>query len=438
MNEALQIAASLVLLVGLVLTPRARTLSVPARVAVAVLFGALFVQQVLDVLERHRVAWADPVGDAIAGAVPFLWGGLLLLMVDRFHTRRLSAQRAQTDSLIDELPAAVAVLDAGARVVRTSAGWRQLFPSAPLDVPLSESVGPLPEALAAALRRTLADELRGAGDAERVPGEDRWWSWVVSSWQDADASGAIVMIQDVTSRVHRETDRESTQRLAIVGELAAGVAHDMNNLLTVLQLHVESMRRRSGSANEASLRSMEEAVQLASEMTHGVLRLAKPGEDEGRAQVALASLVGDTVRLVRSTLLRKYELVLTSTGRPATLDGSATRLQQMLLNLIVNARDAMPEGGRIDVSVVATEDEAQIRVSDRGPGIAPELLPRIFTPFFTTKGAAGTGLGLSVVRGVAEEHGGRIEVSSEPGEGTTFTITLPVGSHARVPQRRAS
>ncbi|MCB9630579.1 MAG: PAS domain-containing protein [Sandaracinus sp.] len=233
MNEALQIAASLVLLVGLVLTPRARTLSVPARVAVAVLFRALFVQQVLDVLERHRVAWADPVGDAIAGAVPFLWGGLLLLMVDRFHTRRLSAQRAQTDSLIDELPAAVAVLDAGARVVRTSAGWRQLFPSAPLDVPLSESVGPLPEALAAALRRTLADELRGAGDAERVPGEDRWWSWVVSSWQDADASGAIVMIQDVTSRVHRETDRESTQRLAIVGELAAGVAHDMNNLLTV-------------------------------------------------------------------------------------------------------------------------------------------------------------------------------------------------------------
>ncbi|MCB9630578.1 MAG: ATP-binding protein [Sandaracinus sp.] len=141
---------------------------------------------------------------------------------------------------------------------------------------------------------------------------------------------------------------------------------------------------------------------------------------------------------MRSTLLRKYELVLTSTGRPATLDGSATRLQQMLLNLIVNARDAMPEGGRIDVSVVATEDEAQIRVSDRGPGIAPELLPRIFTPFFTTKGAAGTGLGLSVVRGVAEEHGGRIEVSSEPGEGTTFTITLPVGSHARVPQRRAS
>lgn len=289
----------------------------------------------------------------------------------------------------------------------------------------------MPESLALAIGRTLAEGGRAKGDAERVPGEDRWWSWGVAPWNEDASAGALVMIEDVTERVRGQADRDSTQRLAVIGELAAGVAHDMNNLLTILQLNLAMLRDVAAHERPAltadALSSMNEAVELASTMTRGVLRLARAESSAERELVSLPSVVEDTVRLVRSTLLRRYELVSSVEGA-STLAGNATRLQQMLLNLIVNARDAMPEGGRIDVVLTETAGEATLRVIDHGVGIAPSDQSRLFTPFFTTKGARGTGLGLSVVRAVVEEHGGRVAVESALGRGTTFSITLPTST----------
>lgn len=398
-----QTATALVLALGLVLALRATRLPVSIRVAVAAVLGTLLAQQTMDLLELEGVAWADPVGDTLAGAVPFLWGALLLLVSDRFHLRRLSSERAQTHSLIDDVPAAVALLDGHGRVVRASATWRELFPATE-GTPPTATPRSMPESLALAIGRTLAEGGRAKGDAERVPGEDRWWSWGVAPWNEDASAGALVMIEDVTERVRDQADRDSTQRLAVIGELAAGVAHDMNNLLTILQLNLAMLRDVAAHERPAltadALASMNEAVELASTMTRGVLRLARAESVEGAS----------------------------------TLAGNATRLQQMLLNLIVNARDAMPDGGRIDVVLTETAGEATLRVIDHGVGIAPSDQSRLFTPFFTTKGARGTGLGLSVVRAVVEEHGGRVAVESALGRGTTFSITLPtsVASEPRV------
>ncbi len=432
-----QTATALVLALGLVLALRATRLPVSIRVAVAAVLGTLLAQQTMDLLELEGVAWADPVGDTLAGAVPFLWGALLLLVSDRFHLRRLSSERAQTHSLIDDVPAAVALLDGHGRVVRASATWRELFPATE-GTPPTATPRSMPESLALAIGRTLAEGGRAKGDAERVPGEDRWWSWGVAPWNEDASAGALVMIEDVTERVRGQADRDSTQRLAVIGELAAGVAHDMNNLLTILQLNLAMLRDVAAHERPAltadALSSMNEAVELASTMTRGVLRLARAESSAERELVSLPSVVEDTVRLVRSTLLRRYELVSSVEGA-STLAGNATRLQQMLLNLIVNARDAMPEGGRIDVVLTETAGEATLRVIDHGVGIAPRDQSRLFTPFFTTKGARGTGLGLSVVRAVVEEHGGRVAVESALGRGTTFSITLPT-SVASEPRAR--
>ncbi|MCU0674793.1 MAG: PAS domain-containing sensor histidine kinase [Myxococcota bacterium] len=425
-----QTATALVLALGLVLALRATGLPMSIRVAVVTVLGTLLAQQTMDLLELEGVAWADPIGDTLAGAVPFLWGALLLLVTDRFHLSRLGTQRAQTHSLIDDVPAAVALLDERGRVVRASTTWRHVF--APTGgAPPEATLDAMPADLALAIGRTLTEGGRATREAERVPGEDRWWSWRVAPWNEDGPAGALVMIEDVTERVRLQADRDSTQRLAVLGELAAGVAHDMNNLLTILQLNLAMLRDVAAHERPAltadALTSMNEAVELASTMTRGVLRLARAESSSERELVSLSTIVDDTVRLVRSTLLRRYELVSAVEG-DATLGGNATRLQQMLLNLIVNARDAMPDGGRIDVVLTETEGEATLRVSDHGVGIAPSDQSRLFTPFFTTKGASGTGLGLSVVRAVVEEHRGRIVVDSTLGRGTTFSITLPTSA----------
>src|SRR5581483_4783027 len=213
------------------------------------------------------------------------------------------------------------------------------------------------------------------------------------------------------------------------GEPAAGVAHEINNPLFAILGLTEFLLKEAetGSKARERLELIQETGLEIKEIVRALLDFARENAEE-RHTVDLGDVVRSTVELVRRTNAHKgVELVDVYDRAEATIVASPNQLKQLFLNLIANARQAMPEGGTIHVQVRREHGWATARVSDDGQGIPPELQQRIFEPFFTTRRATGgTGLGLSVSLGIAESHGGTLTVTSAPGEGSAFTLRLPL------------
>jgi signal transduction histidine kinase len=224
------------------------------------------------------------------------------------------------------------------------------------------------------------------------------------------------------------------QRVSSLGVLAGGVCHELNNALTpILNYAKLGLRNPDPAYRERALEKILEAAERASAITGGVLGLARPRADR-REPADLARLVEEVILLVGKDLSsHRVQLDLQVDNRPHVRVNPA-QIQQVLLNLIINARQAMPRGGTVKVRVAHEPNArlAEVSVADTGDGIAPADLRRIFEPFFTTKtgpddaGLGGTGLGLSVCRDIVESHRGRLRAESRVGQGTTFTLRLPV------------
>ncbi|MEQ1567558.1 MAG: ATP-binding protein, partial [Myxococcota bacterium] len=265
--------------------------------------------------------------------------------------------------------------------------------------------------------------------------------WLRCEWYDT------VLVRDgqrvVLSVVHDRTEREKleqqlrvAQRREVVGTLVGGIAHDFNNLLTAMFASIGFLddrlaQRAHLDVGEArsELGQLEEAAARAADLTRQLLMFLR--DDRGRARPVHLNEVVEAV----STLLRRvggsqvsFDLRLDPSLAPVEAVGG--QLEQVVMNLCLNARDAMPEGGAIQVTTarVAEEggDTVVLTVSDSGTGMTPDLQERIFEPFFTTKPTGqGTGLGLAVTAAIVERHGGRISVASSPGAGSRFTVVLP-------------
>jgi two-component system NtrC family sensor kinase len=226
-------------------------------------------------------------------------------------------------------------------------------------------------------------------------------------------------------------DRQLVQsgRLAAIGELAAGVAHEINNPLFAILGLTEFLLEEAEPGTQAHRRLLliQESGLEIKEIVRALLDFARENAEERRV-VPLEDVIRSTLDLVRRTNAHKgIELVETYDGSGAAVQASPNQLKHAVLNLIANARQAMPDGGTVRVDVRRDGDTVVASVSDDGPGIAPEAGERIFEPFFTTKRlTGGTGLGLSVSLGIAESHGGSLTLDSEPGAGATFTLRLPV------------
>ncbi len=224
------------------------------------------------------------------------------------------------------------------------------------------------------------------------------------------------------------------QRVSSLGVLAGGVCHELNNALTpILNYAKLGLRNPDPAYRERALQKILEAAERASAITGGVLGLARPRADR-REPADLARLVEEVILLVGKDLSsHRVQLDFQVANRPHVKVNPA-QIQQVLLNLIINARQAMPRGGTVKVRVAHEPNArlAEVSVADTGDGIAPADLRRIFEPFFTTKtgpddvGLGGTGLGLSVCRDIVESHRGRLRAESRVGQGTTFTLRLPV------------
>ena len=248
---------------------------------------------------------------------------------------------------------------------------------------------------------------------------------------------------DLAGRLGRESEahlaevkrREETQRQLVAAQrrdalamLAGGLAHDFNNLLTVVYAAFEQAEaevRPGGRAAEA-LALGRSAAESTAALTRQLLAYSR-GDPHGKLPVDLGPLVRQTAGLIRRLLPSNVELHVQGPSVLPLVACAPTQIQQVLINLAVNARDAMPDGGRIDITSRAHAAAVELTVSDTGTGIDPAIADRIFEPLFTTKELGkGTGLGLSVVAAVVTDHGGTISVRSQPGQGATFEVRLPL------------
>lgn len=250
----------------------------------------------------------------------------------------------------------------------------------------------------------------------------------------------VMVARDISNRLKVEQQRLRAQRLESLGTLAGGVAHDMNNMLTPILLMLDELDEEKKSISPALLASVRSSVKRGATILRQLLSFGHGFEGE-RVALDLGKLVEEIGRIIASTFPKSFTFETRLARQLPRVIGDATQVHQVLLNLCVNARDAMPAGGTIAIAIAhqaidATNldqwpdtkagNYALIEVRDTGSGIPPEIIDRIFDPFFTTKPAdRGTGLGLSTTLGIIRGHGGSIKVRSSMGKGTCFSILLP-------------
>jgi two-component system NtrC family sensor kinase len=246
--------------------------------------------------------------------------------------------------------------------------------------------------------------------------------------------------EELNQRVE-ETTRQlvMSEKLAIIGEITAGVAHEINNPLAVMQGNLEIIRKamgdRAGSA-ELEFQLVDEQIQRMSQIVTKLLQFAKPAEYAGYViRYAPSEIVSDTLPLVEHLLKKTTILIRRADEATCLVQMNKTELQQVLVNLVVNAIHAMPDGGELllrtrDATDAQGTDGAAIEVRDTGVGMDRDVMARIFDPFFTTRHHDGNGLGLSISQMLVARAGGSLSVASSPGRGTTFTVWLPAASGA--------
>jgi signal transduction histidine kinase len=224
---------------------------------------------------------------------------------------------------------------------------------------------------------------------------------------------------------------QQSDKLSSIGLLAAGVAHEVNTPLAGISSYSQMLMQQIPDTDPRHklLEKIHRQTSRASSIVNNLLNFSRVTEAR-YSPVDLNRVIDDTIQLLEAQL-RNTEIEVSRSyadGLPPAF-GDGPKLQQVLMNLILNARDAMPHGGRLEISTEADEDSAVIEVRDTGLGIAPEHLAKIYDPFFTTKQIGkGTGLGLAVSYGIIRDHGGHIDVESKLGEGTRFQITLPLAA----------
>jgi PAS domain S-box-containing protein len=259
--------------------------------------------------------------------------------------------------------------------------------------------------------------------------------------EDGAIIGAVVMFTDITEKKKFETERLRTQRIESIGRLASGIAHDMNNILAPIMMSAPLLRMTLTPKDvEKTLATIETSAKRGADLVKQLLTFGR-GVEGDRGPVAPEALIREIMRIAAQTFPRSITFITTLAPGGWPVCGDASQLHQVLLNLLVNARDSMPQGGTLTVATANVQfppgaallpSEAppgpyvRLSVADTGFGIPPDIVDKVFDPFFTTKEMGhGTGLGLSTLLGVVKSHGGFVRLSSEVSRGSTFEIYLP-------------
>jgi PAS domain S-box-containing protein len=396
-----------------------------------------------QVLDRAMI-YRDDVGRPVR---------LIGAMSDITHRRKAEAQIREQAELLDKARDAIVLIGMDQRILYWNQSAERIFGWSG-----AEAVGKhvsefllarnLPNEKGVYERLLAENEWRGEFEVRTKSGKriivDSHWS-LMRDAQDRKPRGILLINTDVTEKKELETQFLRAQRIETIGTLSGGIAHDLNNALAPIVMASELL---SDEIKSDSGRRMLEMVRTSAnrcgEMVKQILSFSR-GAGQGWELLDPCKIVDELAGLCRETFTRMITIKVRCEPRVNRFHGNLTQMHQVLMNVLVNARDAMPRGGeiRINVKNVVLRQHANrmlakpasgpfisIAVTDSGSGIAPEIMARIFEPFFTTKEIGkGTGLGLSTVFSILKSHEGFVEVRSEVGKGTTFELFMP--GHAR-------
>ncbi len=374
----------------------------------------------------------------VSGYVAVAIENSLLYQEQQERASELKLLKEFNESIIESINVGLLAVDLEGRVIRLNSALEEI-----LSVSREQAVGQRIEDL---FSEEFTDTLR------QVLGNDRWQlketrhiykihtatyagrtlvlNIAIAPLQDSlEQTGALVVLEDVTSKIRLEEQLQQREKLSSIGLLAAGVAHEVNTPLTGVSSYTQMLMGMLAETDpkHALLQKVRRQAERATNIVNNLLNFSRTGNATEFSEIDISRVLDDTMQLLEPQLRgNQIEIIRRYDSQAPRVFGNAGKLQQVFTNLLLNARDAITAGGSIRISTDASEDQLTIEVSDSGMGIAPENVAKIYDPFYTTKGVGrGTGLGLAVSYGIVQEHSGHISVESIPGRGTTFRITLP-------------
>ncbi|MBA3692476.1 MAG: PAS domain S-box protein, partial [Acidobacteria bacterium] len=388
----------------------------------------------------------------VSGFVAVAVENSLLYQEQEKRAEELELLKEFNESIVESVNVGLIAVDEGGRITRCNSTFEAM-----LDISREQTIGKLVE--------EIFDE-GFALNLENILGKSRWhlteirnaYKMLTTNRQGKtlvlnvavaplrsisnNQTGAIIVLENVTSRIKLEETLQQSEKLSSIGLLAAGVAHEVNTPLTGVSSYTQMLLGMIPETDpkHALLQKVQKQTDRASNIVGNLLNFSRTGNAAEFTEIDLNKLLDDTLQLLEPQLRKsQVEIVKNYAELPPKIFGNAGKLQQVFTNLIINARDAMFGGGEITLTTdFENEDEVVIEVTDTGSGIEPENLIKIYDPFFTTKGVgSGTGLGLAVSYGIVQEHAGTITATSEVGFGTTFRLVFPMAQKPQL-QRAVS
>ncbi len=373
---------------------------------------------------------------------------LIGAMMDITKRKEAEERIREQAALLDRAQEAICLKDMSQTILYWNKGAERLYGWSAAEVMGWNANDLLFDGDLAAMQEALKSLIRSGewqGELHQVTKDGRKLvvesRWTLLRDQRGEPRHILVMSVDISERKRLEAEQLRNQRVETIGALAGGIAHDLNNALTPVVMGINLLRHEPISPDGARmLELMGKGAVRCSDMVRQILSFAR-GVGGTPTELSVRDLVEEMCRLAETTFPRTIKIQTVLAENLRRIRGNPTQLHQVLLNLCVNARDAMPEGGLLTIQAENAElDSSQLpagrglnpgpyvilQVTDTGRGIAPELIGKIFEPFFSTKELGrGTGLGLSTVVGIVKTHSGFLEVDSTIGSGTTFKVSLP-------------
>ena len=385
-------------------------------------------------LDSSRAVW-DTSGNIIR-----YQGTLVDITERRKMERQLAQQEEFRGRLLESFPDLILVVDLEERYTFVSSRARDLLGYEPQDMlgkKISELDDHSPELASLYHDVVSGSQVFGSAEYGARHRDGTWRTMRASGSQlvDADAkiSGVIISVRDITVERKLEQQVVQSERLAAMGAMIGGVAHELNNPLTSIMGVSELLQdTETNETSRKQLAMLQQQARRAAEIVQNLTYFSRPPAP-GKSRINLVEVVERTLNL-HAYSLRKNNITVdfVPDATVPAVSGDPHQLMQVFLNLILNAEQAMREvhdRGILRIRMARTGDLAQVIFEDDGPGIAAEILPNIFDPFYTTKRPGrGTGLGLSISKAILREHGGNVEAASGPGGGAVFTVSLPVAS----------
>lgn len=411
------------------------------RFDVALIYLTAFADQ--QTLGRAKVT--GPFGYIVK---PFTQTELQSIIEIAHYKHRMERTVREQAAWLDKAQDAIVVIDLEDRVTYWNKSAERVYGWSALEAvgrPIGELLNPSGSGRQEEARRKTVQEGEWSGELPQVNREGRILliqsRWTLLRDNAGQPQKMLIVNTDLTAQKQLEAKFLRAQRLESLGTLATGIAHDLNNVLAPIVMALQYLRESNRQPDDQTMLATLEASALrGANIVKQVLTFAR-GIEGDRMLLQPKYLIKEIAQIAKETFPKSIAVKVNYSSNLWAISGDATQLQQVLINLCVNARDAMPQGGVLNLSVDNMQlDEAYaqmnaeakagpyvvITVADTGHGIAPEHLERIFEPFFTTKGVGkGSGLGLSTALGIVKSHGGFLQVKSQPGQGSQFKVYLP-------------